>query len=208
LTALNLANNNLSGEFPGLSKFPQLSSLDLTSNDLLTGTLSLKKDSILDKDANADITDDASETPGFSPASIAVISIAIALVIFLVCGLFAYQFYFEDIIKARKRRQRHDESSELQSTGNKNLPGFSMAPRTSVAIPLVMMKVMGMKSLRITKQISKGGFGYVYEGVYEGRAVAVKRIIVPSEKRDKLRLAVMFSKSFLRANAIQPKKRQ
>jgi hypothetical protein len=168
----------------------QLTVLDLTSNANLTDVLTLPE---LSRETVIVVSDESKEE--LSPDSIAAISIALALVLFLICGIVAYKCYFEDIIKARKRRQRLDEASELQSksTGLKYLP----AARKSVAIPIVMMKLMGMKSLRITNQLCKGGFGVVYEGAYEGRAVAVKKILVPQNKRDKLRLVVMFSKYFL-----------
>jgi hypothetical protein len=188
---LNLAKNNLSGEFPVLSMFPLLTVLDLTSNDLLTGILSLPQE-----DVKVDVTEDASDSPGLSPASIAAISCTLVVVLTLIGGIIAYFCYFEDIIKARKRQRRHDEPSELQSkiTGHVNIPGSSSVVKTSDVE--INMDDMGMKSLRITKKICKGGFGIVYEGVYEGRDVAIKRILVPQNKRDKIRLAVMFSKHF------------
>jgi hypothetical protein len=156
LNVLNLTNNDLSGEFPDHSKMQQLEVLDLTSNDQLTGFLSLQKE------ADEDVTDQQAETSGFSSSTIAAISIALALILFLICGIVAYKCYFEDIVKARKRRQRHDEESELQSKSN----GHEILPaaRTSFVIPIFMMSLMGMKGLRITKQLCKGGFGIVYEG--------------------------------------------
>jgi hypothetical protein len=177
----------------------QLTVLDLTSNANLTGVLTLPG---LPRETVIVGSDESQE--GLAPGVIIAISIVLALVLFLVCGIvayIAYKCYFE----ARERGQRHDEASELQSesTGRKYLP----AARTSVAIPIVMMKLMGMNNLRITNQLCKGGFGVVYEGVYEGRKVAVKRILVPKNKRDKLRLAVMFSK-YSCTNSFKPMKRK
>jgi predicted Ser/Thr protein kinase len=64
--------------------------------------------------------------------------------------------------------------------------------RTSVTIPIVLMKLMGKSKIRIKKKISQGGFGYVYEGVYDGRKVAVKRLIVPTDRKTKLKWMAMF----------------
>jgi predicted Ser/Thr protein kinase len=63
-------------------------------------------------------------------------------------------------------------------------------------MPSHMMSLFGSKKLRVTEQISKGGFGFVYKGFYEGREVAVKRLIAPQTKKAKLRLARMFGISY------------
>jgi hypothetical protein len=47
-------------------------------------------------------------------------------------------------------------------------------------MPDYMLQIMGIKKLRM------------YKGDYDGRKVAVKRLIKPRQKKDKLRLAGMF----------------
>lgn len=130
------------------------------------------------------------ETQGPSPILIAFIAGSLVAVLF--CALVGYKCYFQDIFAARKRERRQDEDSALQSTWSDTSGGYSIE-HTSVELPNFMMKLMKRSNIRITKQICKGGFGFVYEGVYDRKVVAVKRIIIPEDRKTKLRWMAMFS---------------
>jgi hypothetical protein len=200
LTELNLANNDLSGVFPILESFPLLTVLNLSSNANLTGVLSLPANltgvlSLPDKILASAVMSGSKEK--LPLAMIIGVSVAIILLV-AISALLTYKCYLQPILAARRRRARHDESSEFGSAVNTKNPGSSIGlTRLSPSMPAIMLKVMGVKDLRITEPLSQGGFGYVYKGVYHGRNVAVKRIIAPRTKRDKLRLAQMFSISTL-----------
>jgi hypothetical protein len=169
-----------------LSGLKNLKVLDLSSNDRLTGTITLQ---VPQEETDAD------GSKGLPTNTIIAISVSIAFIILIaLCAFIAYKCYFKEIIKRRKRKARHDEVSELYDRAEKDQNAFENASPTTFPLPLILMKIFGIKKLRITAQISKGGFGYVYKGVYEGRHVAVKRLIAPERKKDKLRLAAMFSK--------------
>jgi hypothetical protein len=200
LTTLNLAYNNLSGEFPDLSGLVHLTVLNLDSNDLLTGN-NTSLDVAIAKETTVEDNDMNKNGPPI--AAIITISVALAtIVVILVSALLAYKYHFRAKIMDRKRRERDDESSEIKSSGVNDQSAWGEVGGSQVEMPSRMMPLFGSKKLRITKQISKGGFGYVYEGVYEGRAVAVKRIIVPLKKKDKLRLARMFGMSLYSLTAV------
>jgi hypothetical protein len=80
-TELNLANNDLSGEFPDLSSFPQLNVLNLISNANLTGVLSLP----------ADIQDIKVDVLSEDQLPVAVIAISIVFsTLAMVCAALAY----------------------------------------------------------------------------------------------------------------------
>jgi hypothetical protein len=168
--------------------------LNLTANSNLTGVLNFEI-----PQTNLTIID-TEESSSQSPAMIGIISASVVIAL-LFFAFIAYKCYFQELYEYKKRQERHSEASEIFDEDNS---GFSDASSVRVstnsqsfapAMPLFAMKLMGIKKLRITGQISKGGFGYVYKGVYDGRLVAVKRLIVPEKKRDKLKLAAMFSKS-------------
>jgi hypothetical protein len=94
---LNLEKNNLSGEFPDLSKFPQLTLLDLSSNDLLTGILLLpQKDETVDETADLDKANDP-----ISPAIIATV-VTLAIVVSVITALVAYKYQFRESTTRRK----------------------------------------------------------------------------------------------------------
>jgi hypothetical protein len=159
--------------------------LNLTSNANLTGVLSLP-----DKIPASAVVSESKEE--LSPAVIIGVSVAIILLA-AISALITYKCYVQPIFAARRRRARHDESSELESAVKSEGDGNTIG--LSPSMPSFMLKIMGKKGLRITESLSQGGFGYVYKGDYHGRNVAVKRIIAPKTKRDKLRLAQMFSMS-------------
>lgn len=187
LTVLNLADNDLSGEFPDLSGL-NLEKLNLTSNANLTGVLSLK----VEESSAIESSND-----GLPLAAIIAISVGSIAVLIAICAFVFFQYF--KAIKDRKRRARDQESCGNSSF---EMDGQSMMSEGEVispinAMPNHMMELFGSKKLRITSQISKGGFGFVYLGVYEGRDVAVKRLIAPKKKKAKLRLAQMFSTYFL-----------
>jgi hypothetical protein len=62
------------------------------------------------------------------------------------------------MIAARRRRERHDESSEFGSAENTKNPGSSIGlTQFSPSMPAIMLKVMVVKDLRITEPLSQGG---------------------------------------------------
>jgi hypothetical protein len=192
---LNLAGNLLSGMMPDLSSLTQLSELDLTSNGNLTGITALPRQSTESPSPTPQIQVEIGSGKNESNAKLNPATIAIifaSIVILSVCALVAYKCYLKPIIMARKREKRQNEPSNLLSTESDTDQESQDASRTSIAMPIFMMNILGMKKLRITKQISKGGFGYVYLGVYDGKRVAVKQLIKPKNKFDKLRLSGMF----------------
>jgi hypothetical protein len=205
LTSLNLAGNALYGIMPDLRGLDQLIELNLIPNGNLTGitvltlqstelpspTLQVKEIAKSDSDSNATL----------SPAIISAIAIAISIFAVLVGAFVVYKCYFKAKLAARKRRRRNEESCDMSSSyaGNQadeveELEEDIITPMDS--IPVEMAKLFGSKKLHITGQISKGGFGYVYKGIFQGKDVAVKRLIVPKDKRRKLKLADMFGMIF------------
>jgi hypothetical protein len=184
---LNLEKNNLSGEFPDLSKFPQLTLLDLSSNDLLTGILLLpQKDETVDETADLDKANDP-----ISPAIIATV-VTLAIVVSVITALVAYKYHSQRV---------HDEKKKQQDEEAKGLE-VVFTPAEAIAFYAKRLKE-NRKKLRIISRISKGGFGFVYKGDYGGRPVAVKRIIEPQRKKDKIRMAVMFGKSFYSRHSVE-----
>jgi hypothetical protein len=176
LTELNLANNDLSGIFPDISKLQNLTVLNLTSNANLTGITYLV----------AQIQDNPDSGKESTNTSIIAISVASSIVILIIfCSFIVYRCYIQPILMARKQTARDDESYEYS--------GSDQSAVIDGSDPGLMMDIFGgRKKLRITEQISKGGFGFVYKGVYNGRQVAVKQLIAPHTKREKLKLAKMF----------------
>lgn len=98
------------------------------------------------------------------------------------------------MLKERRRRARNEEEScesiAFEENSESVMSDGILSPMN--AMPTHMKALFGSKRLRITGKISKGGFGVVYKGVFEGREVAVKRIIAPEKNKAKLRLARMF----------------
>jgi hypothetical protein len=179
--------------FPDLSSLDQLAVLDLTSNANLTGVLTLPE---LPRETVIVGSDKSQEE--FSPNVIIAVSVILSIMI-IVGGVLAYTCYFQPILKARRRRARDDESCENSSSGVVSAFGEEVIQRSPTPMnPLpIRMSLFGSKKLRVTELLSKGGFGYVYKGVYDGRDVAIKRIIAPLKKKDKLRLAKMFRTSLI-----------
>jgi hypothetical protein len=64
---------------------------------------------------------------------------------------------------------------------------IEITPIDSKPDHMIPMNPLGKKNF-ITKQLGKGAFGVVYKGVYKGKDVAVKQIIVPKTKKKKLRM--------------------
>jgi hypothetical protein len=188
---LNLAGNSLYGKMPDLSGLNQLSELKLSPNGNLTGITALPIKSFKTPSPTPQVQNQLSNGT-ISPVIIALIVISLAFVIASVLALILYKCIFKAKFAARRREKRHDEPSYLVSAENNTDQKSQDASRTSIAMPIFMMNILGMKKLRITKQISKGGFGYVYLGVYGGKRVAVKQLIKPKSKVDKLRLSGMF----------------
>jgi hypothetical protein len=171
-----------------IAKLSSLIVLNLSDNEL-TGAApdlsALMQLTMLNLTANANLTGvlsyqaplpqenlvkvDAGESSAQSPAIIGVI-IASVVIFAIISALIAYKCYFQELFanKIRDDSVEQEEKSEI-----------------------------GGKTLKITGLISQGGFGYVYKGVYDGRPVAVKRLIVPTNTRDKLKLAAMFCKSHI-----------
>jgi hypothetical protein len=192
LEILDLSRNSLHGLVPDISGLTKLSVLDLTSNTNLTGqtTLAVKTTEV------PLVLDPQLETSGLSTSIVMTTSLVLFFAITMVFGLFAYKCHFEAKIKARRRRERDDESCDLSSSGAVSTGGeVDQSSEMSTSVPNFMMQVLGVNQLRITDQISKGGFGYVFKGEYRGRQVAVKRLIKPKSKKAKLRLAAMFGTS-------------
>jgi hypothetical protein len=179
LTELNLANNDLSGVFPDLSSLDQLTVLDLTSNANLTGVLALPE---LPRETVIVGLDESQD--GLSPDIIIAVSVILSIMI-IVCGILAYTCYFQPILKAKRRRARDDESCENSSSGVVSAFGEEVIQRSPAPMnPMpIRMALLGSKKLRVTELLSKGGFGYVYKGVYDGRDVAIKRIIAKRFKK-------------------------
>jgi hypothetical protein len=178
--------------FPDISSLDQLTVLDLTSNANLTGVLTLPE---LPRETVIVGPEESQEE--FSPNVIIAVSI-ILFILFIVCGVLAYIYYIQPIHKARRQRARDDDkgSSDVEAGRAFGEEGDQRSPTPMNPTP-IRMALFGSKKLRVTKLLSKGGFGYVYKGVYEERDVAVKRIIAPLKKKDKLRLAKMFRTSLL-----------
>jgi hypothetical protein len=184
---LNLASNNLSGEFLDISNFPHLTLLDLTSNDLLTGILSLpQEDEKVDETADLDKANDP-----ISPAIIATVVI-LAIVVSIITVLVAYKCHSQRI-RDEKKKQLDEEAKGLEVV---------LTPAEAIAFHAKRLKE-NRKRLRIITRISKGGFGVVYKGDYGGRPVAVKRLIEPQRKKDKIRMAVMFGKYFHSRHSVE-----
>jgi serine/threonine protein kinase len=133
-----------------------------------------------------------------SPNVIIAVSVILSVMI-IVGGILAYTYYFQPILKKRRVRAQDDESCENSSSVVVSESSFSeggdQISLTQMNPLPIRMALFGSKKLRVTELISKGGFGYVYKGVYGGRYVAIKRIIAPLKKKDKLRLAKMFRTS-------------
>jgi Leucine-rich repeat (LRR) protein len=180
LTKLILADNDLSGEMPDLNGLFQLNVLDLSNNENLTVlTLDVPQGELL--------VVMPEEPAGLSTTDIITVSAAVVIIVALLCALLAYKCYFQAIIHNRAKQSSVKGDIERSANAPRN-------PRNAVYMPMFILKLIGSKKLRITKKISQGGFGIVYIGVYEGRDVAVKQLIVPKNKRDKMRLALMFRK--------------
>jgi hypothetical protein len=166
-----------------------LNALNLTSNANLTGVLSLPEKL---QNAKPEVSSE-----DLLPVAIIAIFVAFSLLA-IICAVLTYKCYFRPKIKERKRRARDGESCDNGEYAEE--PGSIMSDGAHSSIdsmPTHMKSLFGSKKLRITGNISKGGFGVVYKGVFEGKDVAVKRIIAPEKKKAKLKLARMFGMSFL-----------
>lgn len=104
--------------------------------------------------------------------SLAII-VSIALGILLVFGVVAgvsYVLFFKEIIRKRRQNQRFDESSSIndREAGKNNTfemkaPTFKQS--TALLSRFTNKLLGGDEKLVIIKEISKGGFGYVFKGV-------------------------------------------
>jgi hypothetical protein len=173
LTDLDLANNQLTGNIAFL---PNIVNIDLSGN--LEMIVQLEPE-----------VDEESQILSTSSIIIILVCTGVAIAIVAVLGILLKK-RSNRLAEKQRRDERYDESSFMESEGS-DKSGIEM---DSVASASISGKgnVKQTKRLRITAQLAKGGFGIVYKGRYDGKVIAVKRIIEPTSKGEKLKLAAMF----------------
>jgi hypothetical protein len=167
LTLLNLGNTKLNGTVPvKITQLVSLTVLNLANNDIsgeFPDIIVLDQLAVLDLSSN----DQLSDVPGLQALQVEQ------------QWIWGNKCYFQDIIVARKRRRRHDEPSVLQSAMTED-DDIAYIERTSITIPIVWIKLMGKSKILLT------------EGIFDGKKVAVKRLIVPEDRKTKLKWIAMF----------------
>lgn len=184
LEILNIADNRLSGDLPtSISQLTSLEELDILNNQL-TGSVPYIEGLVdIRTEENVGIESLSKQSTKISETLIAIIICSCIAVIIIIVAL---AVAIKKALRTKTLRGRDNEDSVIEMDGESSQHSGSLNSRGSATRALKKLRfalnIIGSRKLWITDEINRGGFGVVYQGVYNGRDVAIKRIVEPMNK--------------------------